>query len=162
MRNSWFGGVLLACLWQAAAYGQCAPAPDSPYFFRTLSENRAEAKIADNRAYYDDLLSDSFVLKNRDGKQLPRQEYIDAELAAGRALGESPFFSIRDYTLLEHRKGFTIASYRLIEGTTTGTATRAAEIWLREVYEVLDGKWRLTAIELASGAPAPAGRTATQ
>jgi len=162
MRSRWLIGVLVTCLWQAVAYAQCAPAPDSPYFFRTLSENRAEAKIADNRGFYDQLLSDSFVLKGRDGKQLARQEYIDAELAAGRSMGESAFFSIRDYTLLEHRKGFTIASYRLVEGNTSGATTRATESWLREVYEVLDGKWRLTAIELAPGAPAPASNTATR
>lgn len=155
MRRGWVTAVLVSCLWQAAAYGQCAPAPDSPYFFRDLSENRAEAKIADNRAYYDQLLSDSFVSKGADGKQLARQEYIDAELAAGRLMGQRPFFSIRDYTLLEHRKGYTVASYRLVESTTTGDATRAAESWLREVYEVLDGRWRLTAIELAPGAPGP-------
>ena len=153
MRRGWVTAVLVSCLWQAAAHGQCAPAPDSAYFFRNLSENRAEAKIADNRAYYDQLLSDSFVLKGRDGKQLARQEFIDAELAAGRAMGERPFFSIRDYTLLEHRKGHTVTRYRLVEGTTTGDATQAAEIWVHEVYEVLDGKWRLTAIELAPGAP---------
>ena len=159
MRRGWFGGTLVACLWQAAVYGQCAPAPDSAYFFRNLSENRAEAKLADNRAYYEQLLSDSFVLKGRDGSQLARAQYIDDELIAGRALGQSPFYSIRDYTLLEHRKGYTVARYRLIEGATEGGATRASETWLREVYEVQAGKWRLSAIEIAPEAPdAIAGR----
>jgi hypothetical protein len=153
MRRSGVSGFLVVCLWQAAAHGQCAPAPDSPYFFRTLSENRAEAKFADNRAYYDQLLSESFVLKGRDGAQLAREQYIDRELAAGRTLGQQRFFSIRDFTLIEHRKGYTVASYRLIEGTTAAGAAAAAETWLREVYEVVDGKWRLTAIEVDAGAP---------
>jgi hypothetical protein len=152
-KGGWFGGVLVACLWQAAAHGQCAPAPDSAYFFRNLSENRAEAKITDNRAYFNQLLSDSFVMTGLDGRHFPRQQYIDSELGAGRTLGQSPFFSIRDYTLLEHRKGHTVASYRLIEGATEGDTTRISETWLREVYEVQDGQWRLTAIEIASGAP---------
>jgi hypothetical protein len=157
MRRGWITGVLVSCLWQATAHGQCAPAPDSPYFFRTLSENRAEAKIADNRAYYDDLLSDSFVSKSHDGKPLTKREYIEAELAVGRTMARRPFYSIRDYTLLEHRKGYTVANYRLVEGATDGDATHAVETWLREVYEVLDGKWRLASVEIA---PAPPGEAA--
>jgi hypothetical protein len=89
----------------------------------------------------------------RDGGQLAREQYIESELAAGRTLGEQRFFSIRDFTLIEHRKGYTVASYRLIEGTTATGAAPAAETWLREVYEVVNGKWRLTAIEVHAGAP---------
>ena len=154
-KGGWFAGFLVLCLSLAAAWGQCAPAPDSPYFFRNLSEGRAEAKFADNRAYYDQLLSESFVSKGRDG-QLAREQYIDRELAAGRTLGQQRFFSIRDFTLVEHRKGYTVASYRLIEGTTAAGAAPAAETWLREVYEVVNGKWRLTAIEVDAGTPATA------
>src|SRR5262245_14565001 len=153
MRRGGVYGFLVTCVWQAAAWGQCAPAPDSAYFFRDLSEARAEAKLADNRAYFDQLLSESFVSKGRDGKSLPRQQYIDDELAAGRALGERHFYSIHDYTLLEHRKGYTVASYRLIEGSTSTGSETAAETWLREVYEVKDGKWRLPGVEVAAGAP---------
>ena len=156
-----FAGVLLASLWQSA-HGQCAPAPDSAYFFRNLSESRAEAKLAANRVYYNQLLSDSFIAKDRDGKPASRHEYIEHELASGRDLGPSPFFSIRDYTLLEHRKGYTVASYRLVEGTTRGEVTHATETWLREIYEVVDGKWRLTGIEIAAGAPAAPDTTAAR
>ena len=71
--------ILLACLGSATASGQCAPAPDSPYFFRNLAEQR-----------------------------------ITAEIAAKPAVAGKRFFSISNYTLLEHRQGYTVATYLLI------------------------------------------------
>src|SRR5262245_51224078 len=144
--------LLLGSLFPAVAAAQCAPAPDSAYFFRNLSEQRAEAKIADNRTFYDTLLSERFALKSQDGKALAKGEFIDAELAAGRKATRRPFFSIREYTLVEHRKGYAVANYLLIEGTTGDGETRAVETWLREAYEVEDGQWRLTDVEIE---PAP-------
>jgi len=143
-----FPGILLLCsLLPAAASAQCAPAPDSSYFFRNLSEQRAEARIAGNREAYDKLLSASFVAKRPDGEALDKRGFIDAELAPAGAPGRRYFYSIREYKLVEHRKGFAVANYLLIEGSTGGGETRAAESWLREVYEVLDGHWQLTSVE---------------
>ncbi len=147
--------LLLTCLWQSAAFAQCAPAPDSPYFFRNLSEQRAEAKIAANAAVFDQQLSDSFTTRSPEGKLLNKTDFIATELAAKPDRSGRRFYSISNYTLLEHRKGYTVASYLLIEGTTGNGAPQLVELQLREVYEVVDGKWRLASVE-ARPAPPPA------
>jgi len=133
--------LLLCSLLPAVASAQCAPAPDSAYFFRNLSEQRAEARIAGNRAVYDELLSADFADK---------QAFIDRELTKRSPEGR-PFYAIRDYQLVEHRKGFAAVNYLLIEGTTGGES-RAVESRLREVYEVQDGRWKLKTVEVT---PAP-------
>ncbi len=139
--------ALLACLWQSAAHAQCAPAPDSPYFFRDLSEERAEAKIAENRKFYDDLLTDSFAAHEAGGKPVTKAEYITAELSQNHAPPSQRFYSISNYTLVEHQQGRTVATYLLREGVTTDGRTRLLESQMRETYEVRDGHWRLTAVE---------------
>ena len=132
-----------------AAVAQCAPAPDSAYFFRNLSEQRAEARIAGNRAFYDDLLSPDFKAPRTEGTPLDKKAWIDRELAARNDPERRPFFSIRDYKLVEHRKGFAMVSYLLIEGSTGGGETRAVETLHREVYEVQNGEWRLSVVEIS-------------
>ena len=106
--------IFLACLWQPTAIAQCAPAPDSPYFFRNLAEQR-----------------------------------ITAEIAAKPAANGRRFFSISNYTLLEHRKGYTVASYLLTEGVNNHGQAQVSETQMREVYEVVDGQWRLASVEAA-------------
>jgi len=148
-------GFLLLCLWQSAAFGQCAPAPDSPYFFRNLSEQRAEAKIAVNAAVFEQQLSDTFSSRAMNGKLLNKRDFIAVELAEKPATRGRRFYSISNYTLLEHRKGYTVASYLLIEGVTGDGAPQLVELQLREVYEVIDGKWRLASVEATPAAPPP-------
>lgn len=104
--------ILLACCAQSTALAQCAPAPDSPYFFRSLSEKR----VAD-------------------------------EIAAKPAVTGKRFFSISNYTLLEHRKGYTVASYLLTEGVNNKGLAQVSETQMREVYEVVDGQWRLASAQ---------------
>ena len=145
--------LILSC-WQSPAWAQCAPAPDSPYFFRNLTEQRAEAKLAEDRSFYEGLLSDTFTTKGPDGKTLPREAFIDSELAANRAATRKGFYSVKDFSLLEHRKGFVVASYLLIEGTTGNGETHSTESWRRDVYEVKNGKWRLASTEMAAPASA--------
>jgi hypothetical protein len=139
--------LLLPC-WQAPAFAQCAPAPDSAYFFRDLAEERAEARLTENRAFFENLLSESFSAKDVDGKTLLKQEYIDRQLAGHPAASHSGFYAVRDFQLDEHRKGVTVASYRLVQGDT-GNNAHVTETWQREVYEVQDGKWRLVSVEKA-------------
>jgi hypothetical protein len=112
--------ILLACAWQSTALAQCAPAPDSPYFFRNLAEQR-----------------------------------ISAELAAKPAATGKRFFFISNYTLLEHRKGYTVASYLLTEGVNNHGQAQVSETQMRELYEVVDGQWRLSSAQ-AEPATAPA------
>ena len=138
--------TLLLGLLPLSASAQCAPAPDSAYFFRNLSEQRAEARIAGNRNTFDHLLSADFVASRPDATPLDKRAFIEAELAAG-APERRRFFSIRDYKLVEHRKGFAVTNYRLIEGSTGGGDTQAVERWQRETYEVQDGQWRLKSVE---------------
>ena len=160
MRPS-LAALLLACLWRSAAFAQCAPAPDSPYFFRNLSEERADAKIAADRAVYDKLLSTTFESKNADGQALAKSGYIALELAAGHGAAGRRFYSISQYRLIEHRPGHTVATYLLREGTTANGETRMVESQVRETYDVEDGKWRLSAVEVSPAVedlPAQAAR----
>ena len=90
--RTWLWVAALAAS-SAGANAQCAPAPDSSYFFRNLTIRRA------------------------------------ADLHA----------VVHDFTLLEHRKGYVVASYRLVD--------ESGERWLRDVYKVEDGKWRLASTE---------------
>ena len=131
--------LLLVPLWHSTAFAQCAPAPDSAYFFRNLAELRAEAKLAENRSFYEGLLSEHFVATDQLGKPQPRLEFIENELAADRAAPHDRYYAVRNFRLIEHRKGLAVANYLLIEGQ--------AESWRREVYHVEDGKWRLVAVE---------------
>ena len=139
--------LLLLPLWQSPSFAQCAPAPDSPYFFRNLAEQRAEAKLASDRSFYDSLLSDHFSGKDHNGKALPRQEFIDGELTVKRDSTRKGFYAVRNFSLVEHRKGLAITSYLLVEGDIGEGNSNARETWQREVFEVQDGKWRLVSIE---------------
>jgi len=134
--------LLLLPWWQSLAFAQCAPAPDSAYFFRNLAELRAEAKLAENRPFYEGLLSDRFVATALKGKPQAKQEFIDSELGADRAAPHDRYYAVRNFRLVEHRKGLAVANYLLVEGET--------ESWRREVYEVESGKWRLAAVEPGS------------
>ncbi|HEX6396216.1 MAG TPA: hypothetical protein VFZ95_02230 [Steroidobacteraceae bacterium] len=154
MRNI---SILLLCLWQSAVFAQCAPAPDSSYFFRNLSEQRAEAKIAADAAVYEKLLSNAFQSHAVDGKLLNKQGFIAREIAARPAAAGRRFYAISNYTLIEHRQGHTEASYLLTEGVTGNGHTQVLEWDLREIYEVIDGQWRLASVE-ATAATVPSTR----
>jgi hypothetical protein len=117
------------------AFAQCAPAPDSAYFFRDLTQRRAEAKLAEDRAFFEKLLSASFA---------NRAAFIDGQLAAERPRPEKPAIAVHDFSLLEHRKGFVVASYQLVENGSTR--------WFRDTYQVEGGKWRLASSEPAAAA----------
>ena len=154
MRNVPVAALLLACAWHSAAVAQCAPAPDSPYFFRNLSEQRAEAKIAADPAVYEKLLSDTFLGHSAGGKQLSKRDFVGAELATKPTKSARRFYAISNYTLLEHRQGYTVASYLLTEGVIGPGVTHVVESQVREVYEVVDGQWRLASVD-AAPVPAP-------
>jgi len=148
-----FAMVCLVALAPAAAFAQCAPAPDSAYFFRNLSEQRAQARIDGDRKVYESQLSDTFTSRDAGGRPLSRDAFIDAELN-GEHPSHDRSFSISNYTLVEHRKGHTVATYTLREDTTIAGQPRVQELQLTEVYEVVGSKWRLTAVETRPAAPA--------
>ena len=139
--------LLLLPLWHSLAFAQCAPAPDSAYFFRDLAEQRAEAKLVADRGFYERLLSEDFSGKDLAGKALPRQAFIDGELADKHDAAHKGFYAVRNFSLVEHRKGLAITSYLLIEGDIGEGNSNARETWQREVFEVKDGKWRLVSVE---------------
>jgi hypothetical protein len=118
--------------WPVSASAQCAPAPDSSYFFRDLTQRRAAAKLTEDRAFFEKLLSTTFA---------NRAAFIDAELSPEPAGAKQPTIAVRNFSLLEHRKGFVVASYQLVDGR--------ADHWFRDVYQVEDGEWRLASSEIA-------------
>jgi hypothetical protein len=124
--------VVVAAATSAGAIAQCAPAPDSAYFFRDLTRRRAEAKLAEDRVFFEKLLSATFA---------NRAEFITGELAAEHARPEKAAAIVRNFSLLEHRKGFVVTSYQLVDGKTGR--------WFRDVYQVEDGQWRLASSEVA-------------
>ena len=133
--------LLLLPLWHAPAFAQCAPAPDSPYFFRNLAEQRAEAKLAEDRGFFESLLSEHLPAKGNGGKPASKREFIDHQLASHRG-SRTGFYAVRDFRLDRTSEGHGRASYRLVEGDT-GNNAHVTETWQREVYEVQEGKWRL-------------------
>jgi hypothetical protein len=145
--------LLLLPLWHSPSFAQCAPGPDSPYFFRNLAEQRAEAKLASDRSFYESLLSEHFAGKDH-GKTVARQEFIESELAVNRESTRKGFYSVRDFSLVEHRQGLAITNYLLIEGDIGEGKSNARETWQREVFEVQNGKWRLVSIEDTEPKPA--------
>jgi len=149
--------LLLLPLWHASAFAQCAPAPDSPYFFRNLAEQRAEAKLASDRRFYESLLSEQFSGKDHAGKSMPREAFIDGALAAKHDAAHKGYYAVRNFSLVEHRPGLAVTRYLLIEGDTDNDST-AHETWQREVFEVQDGKWRLVSVE-DTAAPDQRGAT---
>ena len=118
--------------WPVTAGAQCAPAPDSSYFFRDLTQRRAAAKLTEDRAFLEKLLSATFA---------NRAAFIDAELALGPDGPAKPGIAVRNFSLLEHRKGFVVASYQLVDGK--------ADRWFRDVYQVEGHEWRLASSEIA-------------
>ena len=152
--------LLLLPFWHSPSSAQCAPAPDSPYFFRNLAEQRAEAKLASDRSFYESLLDEHFAGKDHDGKTLPRQQFIESELAGKRDPRRKGFYAVRNFSLVEHRKGVAITSYLLVEGDIGDGSSNARETWQREVFEVHDGKWRLVSIEDIAPPPAQPARNA--
>lgn len=130
--------LLLLPLWHSPSFAQCAPAPDSPYFFRNLAEQRAEAKLASDRSFYESLLSEHFAGK---------EKFIEGELTTKHDPARKGFYAVRNFSLVEHRKGLAITSYLLVEGDIGEGKSNARETWQRETFEVEDGKWRLVSIE---------------
>ncbi|HEY6126162.1 MAG TPA: hypothetical protein VIV63_16030 [Steroidobacteraceae bacterium] len=136
--------LLLLPLWHSSSFAQCAPAPDSPYFFRNLAEQRAEARLASDRSFYESLLSDHFADK---------ENFIAGELAMHHDASRKGFYAVRNFSLVEHRKGLAVTSYLLVEGDIGEGKSNARETWQREVFEVENGKWRLVSIEDAEPRP---------
>jgi hypothetical protein len=139
--------LLLLPFWHSPSFAQCAPAPDSPYFFRNLAEQRAEAKLAADRGFYESLLSEHFSGKDHNGKAIPRQEFIESELAGKHDASRKGFYTVRNFSLVEHHKGLAITNYLLVEGDIGEGNSNARETWQREVFEVQDGKWRLVSVD---------------
>ena len=125
------------------AFGQCAPGPDSSYFFRDLTQRRTAPRLSEDRAFFETLLSATFA---------NRAAYIDGEVAAAhRATRGKPPAAVRNFALLEHRKGFVVAKYQLVEA--------GAARWFRDVYQVEGGRWRLASSEIAPPATLHDGAT---
>jgi hypothetical protein len=158
MRWGSLGIAIALAGWHADAFGQCAPAPDSPYFFRNLTELRAAAKISGDRDFFENLLSETFEKRATDGRVVPKHAFIESEFASNQISSRKRFFVVRNFSLVEHRKGFVVASYLLTEGTTGGGETHATEHWFRDVYQVEVGKWRLAQVEAAQPATAHQSR----
>ena len=123
--------VMAAAVFSTAADAQCAPAPDSPYFFKELTQRRAQAKIAEDRAFFENLLSATFVNRAR---------FIAREFDAPHTRTDQTEVTVRNFTLLEHRKGFVVASYELADGS--------GDHWFRDVYQVENGRWCLASSEI--------------
>jgi hypothetical protein len=92
-------------------------------------------------------MANSRLAATRPGKALPRQQFIESELAVKHDPAHKGFYAVRNFSLVEHRKGVAITSYLLVEGDIEEGGPNTRETWQREVFEVHDGKWRLVSIE---------------
>ena len=59
------------------AFAQAPPKPGTPDFFRELTERRAQAHVAEDRGYYEKLLSKDFVIVGDNGVVTNKADYLD-------------------------------------------------------------------------------------
>lgn len=136
--------VLLAAA--PAILAQGAPKPGSREFFADLTERRAAAYIAGDRAFYERLLSAEFVLVGDNGVVTKKNPYLDAEFASKHSEGMKPFYAISDFEVITQRKDFAIVSYVKTEGMEIGEQTFSADARRLDTYALEAGQWRLVAM----------------
>jgi hypothetical protein len=127
----------------SAASAQVPPKLDSAEFFRDLTERRAAAHIAGDRAFYEKLLSAEFVMMGDNGAITKKNEYLDVEFAGERTQGMKPFYSIGDFRMVTLRKDFAVVSYLKTEGMKLGEQTFSADARRIDTYALESGQWRL-------------------
>lgn len=125
------------------AIGQMPPKVDTPEYFRDLTQRRADAHVAGDRAFYEKLLSADFVLMGDNGAVTKKDEYLDIEFAGKRSEGMKPFFSISDFRVITLRKDLAIVSYLKTEGMKLGEQTFSADARRLDTYALESGQWRL-------------------
>jgi hypothetical protein len=133
---SWLSGLPVAS-------AQAPPKVDTPEFFRDLTERRANAYLAGDRAFYEKLLSADFVMMGDNGAVSKKGAYLDAEFAARRSDRMKPFFSIADFRVVALRKDFAVVSYLKTEGMKIGEQTFSADARRLDTYALENGQWRL-------------------
>jgi len=136
-------GLLVAA---STAIAQAPPKVDSIDFFRDLTERRAGAYIAGDRAFYEKLLGADFVMMGDNGAITNKKEYLDAEFAGKRPPDMKAYYSIGDFRVVTLRKDFAVVSYLKTEGMKIGEQTFSAEARRMDTYALEKGEWRLIAM----------------
>jgi hypothetical protein len=127
----------------SAARAETLVKTDPAEFFRDLTERRAVAYIANDRAFYEKLLSPEFVMMGDNGALSKRKDYLDAEFARKPIEGMKPFYSIGDFRVITQRKDLVVVSYLKTEGMKLGDQTFSADARRLDTYALEDGQWRL-------------------
>ena len=133
-------GLLAA---SSVALAQMPPKVDTPEYFRDLTQRRADAHVAGDRAFYEKLLSADFVLMGDNGAITKKNEYLDIEFAGKRSEDMKPFFSISDFRVITLRKDLAVVSYLKTEGMKLGEQTFSADARRLDTYALEQGQWRL-------------------
>ena len=126
-----------------AVLAQSNPKPGSREFFADLTERRAAAYVAGDRAFYERLLSADFVLVGDNGAITRKSAYLDTEFAGKHSEGMKPFFSISDFQVVSQRKDLVIVSYLKTEGMKLGEQTFSADARRLDTYALEGSQWRL-------------------
>jgi uncharacterized protein DUF4440 len=130
----------------STAFAKAPQKPGSPEFFRELTEQRAAANVAGDRAFYEKLLSKDFVIVGDNGVVTPKTEYLDIEFGSKRPKEMQPFYSFSDFRVVAARPNLAVISYIKTEGMKVGEQTFAADARRLDTYALEDGQWRLLAM----------------
>ena len=120
--------------------------PGSRDFFADLTEKRAAAYLAGDRAFYEQLLSADFILVGDNGAITKKLAYLDAEFAGKHSEGMKPFYDISDFQVITLRKDFALVSYLKTEGMKIGDQSFFADARRLDTYALEEGQWRLVAM----------------
>lgn len=126
-----------------AAMAPMPPKVDTPEFFRNLTERRANAYLTGDRKFYENLLSEDFVMMGDNGAVSKKGAYLDAEFANPPSRSMKPFFSISDFRVITQRKDFAVISYLKTEGMKIGEQSFSADARRLDTYALEQGQWRL-------------------
>lgn len=118
----------------------------TPDTFRELTERRAAAYVAEDRAYYEKLLSKDFVLLGDNGSVTNKADYLDSEFGSPRPKNMKPFYSFNSFHVVTARSDMAIVSYIKTQGMKVGEQTVSADARRLDTYVLENGEWRLVAM----------------
>ena len=138
--------VVFSLLAVSATHAQLPPKLASPEFFRELTERRAVAHVAQDRGFYEKLLSKDFVIVGDNGVVTAKAEYLDIEFGSPRPKEMQPFYSFSDFRVIAARPDLAVVSYIKTEGMKVGEQTFSADARRLDTYALEDGQWKLLAM----------------
>ena len=125
---------------------QSTSQPGSSTFFLELTERRAAANVAQDRGYYEYLLSEDFVIVADNGVITSKKAYLDSEFGTKRPKGMEASYAIKDFKVVTSRQGLAVVSYIKTEAMKIDDQTFSTDSRCLDTYATEDRRWRLVAM----------------